>query len=332
MKNSFYVFCISLALLCSPLMVKAQQPKNKNAVVSLSSGITLTFTSKTDPESYGFKDIGSFEVAGENGVVHRAYLDQASSVYFGYDVVVESTGEYGEYKLTFRPLTTIKYIFISNDVITDQGRKKTSRSGELKAMALQKYPEPQRIRNGDTVEFEVLINPKTGVKIIDSIKVSLSLNNSMPPRKISDEKSLPIKNEEAADFNVDEIELTIKNPQLRVNDKSLLKSRNAPKIEASGTLVWFYLPEYGRFILSLVPRKGYGFQKIGTVQNNKINFTIGGVKYDWISDSPVVTGGNKRWNLWVLHEPDYRPTVALSKQLPYQAGAARRIEQLAKKK
>lgn len=330
MKNSFYIFCISLAFFCSALDVKAQQSKNKNAVVSLSSGVTLTFTSKTDPESYSLRDIGSFEVAGKNGVVHRAYLDQESGVYFGYDVVVESLDGPGEYKLIFKPLSSIKYIFVSNEVVTDRGQK-TSRSGELKAMALQKYPEPQRIRNGDTVEFEVLINPKTGVKIIDSIKVSLSFDNSSAPKSRINE-SLPKSNEDAADFSVEEIELTIKNPELKVNDKLLAKSVDDSKIDASGTLVWFYLPNHGRFILSLIPRKGYGFQKTGTVQGNKISFTWGGVKYDWISGSPVVTSGNQRWNLWVLHDPDYRPKAALSKRVSYQTGSAGRIDQLVKKK
>ena len=331
MKNSFYIFCITFALFCSVFAVKAQQ-KDKRATVSLSSGITLTFTSKTEPASYGLKDIGSFEAAGKNSVVHRAYLDQANRVYFGYDVVVENTGEAGEYKLTFKPLSPIKYVFVSNDVITDRGEK-TTRSGELKAMALQKYPEPQQIRNGDTVEFEVLINPKTGVKIIDSIKVSLSFNAPPPSQKNQVSKPFSKSNEDAAaDFSVDEIELSIKNSQLRVGDKWLTGRGNDSKFDISGALLWLYLPNQGRFIFSLVSRKGYDFQKIGTVQSNKISFTMDDVKYDWISDSPIVTGGNKRWNLWVLHDPGFRPNVALSKQIPYQAGSASQIEQLIKKK
>jgi hypothetical protein len=41
------------------------------------------------------------------------------------------------------------------------------------------------------------------------------------------------------------------------------------------------------------------------VRNNTVAFEWGGDRYEWESSLPVVgTGGS--WNLWVLHDPDYK--------------------------
>ena len=83
-------------------------------------------------------------------------------------------------------------------------------------------------------------------------------------------------------------------------------SRNKSKIGASGALLWFYVPERGRFIFSLVPRDGYEFEKIAVLDENKIAFTANGERYEWSSETPILPNGGT-WNLWVLHDPNYTP-------------------------
>src|SRR6185295_4890796 len=56
------------------------------------------------------------------------------------------------------------------------------------------------------------------------------------------------------------------------------------------------------------PREGYEFQKVGLVTGNKIEFTIGGDHFEWLSTAPVLNDGGT-WNLWVLHDPKYVPLV-----------------------
>lgn len=81
--------------------------------------------------------------------------------------------------------------------------------------------------------------------------------------------------------------------------------------------------------MSPFPRKGFDFQKIGTVENNKISFTFNGDNYKFVSTSPVLGSGGK-WNVWVLHDSEYRSTFQLSPSSPYEYGAADSIESLFK--
>src|SRR5213592_3318449 len=74
----------------------------------------------------------------------------------------------------------------------------------------------------------------------------------------------------------------------------------------AGALLWFYVSDRGRFIFSLEPRKGYEFQKVGIIADNRIEFTVDGNHYEWLSSSPIVPQGGT-WNLWVLSDPKYTP-------------------------
>jgi len=80
----------------------------------------------------------------------------------------------------------------------------------------------------------------------------------------------------------------------------------------AGALVWFYVQGRGRFIFSLAPRDGYEFQKVGIVDGNRIEFTMGADRYEWLSASPILSGGGT-WNLWVLHDPKYSPLFGAEK-------------------
>jgi hypothetical protein len=89
------------------------------------------------------------------------------------------------------------------------------------------------------------------------------------------------------------------------------------------------LPDRGRFVFSITPHEGYDFQKIGFVQENKIAFQIAGDRYEWISSTPVFSGGG---NLWVLHDPEYLPQNESFSGGGYLIGASDRIEYILKKK
>ena len=96
-----------------------------------------------------------------------------------------------------------------------------------------------------------------------------------------------------------------------MKDYRLLVNGNVVSVGKStkgcaGALLWFYIPDRGRFIFSLVPREGYAFQKVGIISDNKIEFTINGDRYEWLSSAPVVRPGGA-WNLWVLPDPRYSP-------------------------
>jgi hypothetical protein len=96
----------------------------------------------------------------------------------------------------------------------------------------------------------------------------------------------------------------VKNYSLLINGTVVGKSKST--LGFTGTLLWFYVPDRGRFIFSLVPREGYDFAKIAVLDDNRIEFTLNNERYEWLSSESILpTGGT--WNLWVLHDTRYTP-------------------------
>jgi hypothetical protein len=106
------------------------------------------------------------------------------------------------------------------------------------------------------------------------------------------------------DFTLDAVSLAVKGYDLMIDGVLVGKSKS--KIGCEGSLLWIYIPERGRFIFSLVPREGYSFQKLGLLDDNRIEFEVNGEFYEWISGDSILTTGGV-WNLWVLHDPGYTP-------------------------
>jgi hypothetical protein len=118
------------------------------------------------------------------------------------------------------------------------------------------------------------------------------------------------------DFTLDAVELAVKNYKLSINGTVVSSSKST--IGVTGTLLWLYIPERGRFIFSLVPRAGYEFQKVAAVDENRIVFTFNNEQYEWLSAASILPNGGT-WNLWVLHDSNYTPLFGSDKPLPRTA-------------
>ncbi|HEX8638091.1 MAG TPA: hypothetical protein VF692_08520 [Pyrinomonadaceae bacterium] len=223
----------------------------------------------------------------------------------------------------------------NNIVVFDTKKSDVKESDDTigAASAAIKYPDSTVINDGATLALDVLINPQTGVKIVDLIKVSSEAKQSGD--KIADEPT-------ARDFSPDAVKLSLKNFKVLIDNQQFNESENPVLGSVSGTIIWFYLPGHGRFIFSLAPREGYDFQKIGVVAGNKISFKTNDKSYELISAASVfggaISGGGSGgydsvvWNLWVLRDTDFVPDFADANPGSYLFGAADRIENIIKKK
>jgi len=111
----------------------------------------------------------------------------------------------------------------------------------------------------------------------------------------------------ARDFRADDAEMHLVQPRVTVNgssEGSLQRTGNA----ATGTLVWFYLPKRGRYILSLVPRPELGFAKLGEVRGGAIQFKMDGDAFLVETYQPIAPG-SAPYVLYVLHDKDWAPTA-----------------------
>ena len=242
----------------------------------------------------------------DDHVVHRVLVDAEGEFVFGYDLVVEPVAATKQFKVSLKPISAE----FEGQLRSRRPRAATGRAGQ-NVSTLPRPTDAQLIDDGDAFALDLLVNPETGVKIMDVVKVSFDRARlwSAPPR------SIPLR-----DFTLGNVELAVRDHKLTINGEVLGGGRSKAARGLAGALLWFYVPERGRFIFSLMPHEGYDFQKIGRIENNKISFTLGGDAYEWISSAPIVgmSGGN--WNLWVLHDAGYISDFDSQEQIVEGAG------------
>jgi hypothetical protein len=262
----------------------AQDGKSQ-LIVPMQSGAFVRIRTEADPPSAQDATSNLLESEDKPNLLHRVFVDSKNELFFGYELLVEPVAATRQFRVTVRPLSE-EYL---QQLRARPAFQKRRLHPSYNAAAFS--ATPQLINDGDTFALDVLRNPRTGAKIVDVIQLTLK-----DPGLQEAESDRP-----PSDFALEDVQLKVTNYTLRVNGE-IVKQR--PSGGCAGALIWFALGERGRFILSLVPRPGYQFQKVGAVRHNTISFEWGGDTYEWESSLPVVgTGGN--WNLWVLHDPDY---------------------------
>lgn len=291
------------------------QPDGNSLVVSLPQGGFAAFKIEVSPlnlPSSLRKPSGilppfvSRVVMDEGKTLHRLLFDEQGQFVFVYDLVITEYESPKRFGVSARPL----------DPSFEQSLRAGNPAAFQKAASLglptiARATEQQQVADGETVALDLLINEPLGVKVVDYVTVASERSllspshQSRPPR----------------DFGIYNVELAIRKYQLYVDGQPLITSglRNC-----GGAMVWFSLPERGRFIFSLVPYEGYDFRKVGVIEDNKISFTWKGVSYEWVSREPIVGSGGL-WNLWVLHDQDYvdifaRPLADTEKKVAKAGG------------
>ena len=88
-----------------------------------------------------------------------------------------------------------------------------------------------------------------------------------------------------------------------------------------------HVPNRGRFLLSLMPHPGLGFRRAGEVRGSSLRFTVGSDTFS-IASGRRVAPGRSAFNLYVLHQPTWRPTYANANLDAFTIGSADRAEYL----
>ena len=294
---------LAVLLLFLPSLTAAQEGTSRNVVVPLADGGFVAFKSQTAwtgaaTASAAIQPLqGEFRAQAfvdEDRVIHRVLRDAAGKYVFGYDLLIEAVPSSKTFTIAVAPL---------DSQIEDKLLANGSNVQPARIATLPQSAEPQILDDGDSFALDLLVNQKTGVKIVDLVKVSFDSSNLWDDNP----KNLP------RDFTLDAVPLRVRDYRLLVDGN--LVAAGKPGTDFAGALVWCYVEGQGRFIFSLVPREGYQFQKVGIVDENKIEFTVKGKHYEWLSSAPILPSGGS-WNLWMLHDPTYLPfgTQEVSKE------------------
>lgn len=254
----------------------------------------------------------------EQGIVHRLLFDRTQKMYVGYDAVVEPLQEPNTYRVTFKQLTVTPDL--AKSFLGDAWANIPTPGWGL--------PAPQVVKGGGVVSLPLLTNKTTNQRVIDYVTIQEPSRgfrgfDLVPPREFSAAPGVP------RDFKTEDVELRIESPRLSVNGK-LDPSSTARFDSASGSVVWIYVGRHGRFLLSLVPHPELGFRKAGEVRGSSLTFTIGADTYS-LSTGGRIAPGQAPFNLYVLHEPDWKPTYSMADLAAFNMGAADRPESLLRK-
>ncbi len=292
MRSKALMLLFGLLLLPKP--GAAQEDTRRRMVVSLTEGGFVAFKSETAWAGTTNTSAVVQELRGEfraqvfldkDDVIHRVLVDAAGKYIFGYDLLIQAVAASRTFNIAVKPLD----LQIENKLLTSGADGHTAHIATL----LQSS-EPQILDDGDSFTLDLLVNQKTGVKIVDLVRVSFDRSNL----ERENPRTVP------RDFTLDAIALTVSDYRLLIDGNLIAAGK--PGTNFAGSLIWCYVEGHGRFIFSLVPREGYPFQKVGIIKENRIEFTLKGNRYEWLSDSPILPGGGT-WNVWVLHDPKYVP-------------------------
>lgn len=165
----------------------------------------------------------------------------------------------------------------------------------VEANFLGSYSAPLTVEDGDTLALDVLVNPRTGVKLVDYFRIT-----ARPPVVRA---SLGDLSAAARQIGIRDVELSVENFELLCNGNSVYASKGG----VTGRFIWIDVPQTGRFIFSLSPGgEEDGFRRAAYVTRRQIIFVGGADKYEWVSERPVVPASGV-FHLWVRFEPAFTP-------------------------
>lgn len=247
--------------------------------------------------------------------VHRMLIDRAQRVYFGYTVQIDALAERSTFRLTFQPLS-----------LTPELRQRLGDdAASWKAIAIGRFPAPNTIRSGEVLELSLLSNDAWGQKVTEYVTVE-----EARPRPQGFQTLGPTPRDftfapgPARDFRITDAALRLRDPRVFINGRFEPASARTFN-EESGAVVWIYLPQRGRFLLSLVPNAKHGFRRAGEIRGSSVRFTVGTDVFSVNSDGPLAPGTSP-YHVYVLHQPKWKPSYPNADVDVAIIGAADRME------
>ena len=254
----------------------------------------------------------TFDTAAPNQV-HRMLVDRVKRVYFGYTVQIESQPDRNTFRLIFQPLSLTAAL--KNSLGDD--------ASSWKPLPSTRFPAAQTIRSGEVLELSLLANNNWGQRLTEFVTVQ------EPPRapgfgSMTRWREFSFAAGAPRDFTDRDGTLRLHDPRVFINGKFEESSaRNTG--EETGDIVWLYIPRRGRFLFSLVPGSGAGFRRVGEIRGTSLRFSVGGDTYSVTSGSRIAPG-SAAYNVYVLHQPDWRPGYANADLDALTIGAADRVD------
>lgn len=248
--------------------------------VELPNGFVVVMDARIEPSD---EFVPSGVIGKDDGRIHRFVPDRGQQRYFAYDLVAVASGS-DRLRVRIEPLSLAAPDFATFALIEPT----------WKAVPLLTFPLIPEVRAGDTVSIDLLRNPATGQRVVDTLTFTR-------PAGLPSLPAVP-----ARDFALADVDLRMENARVRLNG-SLVEASAHVGGSVSGGVLWFYLRDRGRFMVSLTAARRAGFDRLGEVVDRTLVFSVGRDRYSVESSSSIVPGEG-RFNLYVRYEPTWRPS------------------------
>ena len=313
-----------IAVTASPAL--AQTSRVEGGSTSL-GGIVFYYETRLEPPVPPLDSLSMVVLTTPPATVHRVMLDRARKIYFGYDAQL-SVLRQG----TWAPGGGGPVIIQRGDPVYQLALGPLSMTAELEkilgpdAAGWKQMPTPRfgdalaQIRAGEAIEITMLANTTSRQRLTEYVTVGEAPRqgfNAERPREFVFAGGNP------RDFTAADVVLTL--TEARVSWTSPTGSERVARGDASGGILWVYVPNAGRFLLSLVPRRG--FVRAGSVRGTSMTFQMDGNTYS-INSATRIAPGDSAFNLYVLRQPAWKPTFAHADLDAIHLGAADRAEYL----
>ena len=305
---------VTFGLLLVAQVALAQSSRIDRGTVSLAQNkFSFYWETRLDPPAPPLSDVFSTAIVDSgSGLIHRILVDPSRQIYVGYDVVVKELAEPNRYQVMFQRLTMTPEI--SRQVLG-------SSPSRFRQMATPGWglPAPQEIRGGEVLEMDLLMNATTRQRMTDYVTVQ-EASHRFSGFNVVPDREFAFAPGPSRDFRLEDAGLTIQSPRLSINGR-LDESSTKRFDEVSGGVVWIYASTRGRFILSLVPHPELGFRKAGEVRGSSLSFVVGNDTFT-LSAGRSITQAQAPFNLYVLHQADWKPTYPNADLGAFNMGAA----------
>jgi hypothetical protein len=331
------ILCLALLMTCGSAAALAQNTGITGGIVfggGFTSTVSVQPSLRADPPSSGLarrfnQSMRGRNAAGGPSFSSRYLVDAANHVILGYELVLEEQ-QPGTYLATFGKLG-LTPLELSTEMaprlppnappglVRPPSPLNPSNRTEWTTLPLPAIPEPRLVHPGDTISIDLFVDAATGEKLIDDIRIqpprtipSLAVGSPPALRPALANRPVPTVSGTARDFAATDAELQLAQPRVTLNGTPQSTTTGRAVANSRGSLVWFYLPDHGRYVLSLAPRPDLDFIQAGEVRGGVITFTVGDDLIKLECQIPVATG-DAPYHLYVLHDPDWEPTAQAQK-------------------
>jgi hypothetical protein len=256
------------------------------------NGIVATFSSFAEGRATTEGILRFYGADEDENEIGSMLVNLSTGTFIGYTLVIERLPDPKKLKITIKPPPEDAADSLRNTIFGALVQQKWPDKSNFTVTPPPSYPEPILINVTDVIKIPLWVNAGTEWGVVGD-QIRFAIDRPKPTRE----------------FTLDDVAFKLINHRLIINGEVRSGEREMKRIV--DPLPSFYVPGKGLFIISLRPREGHNFQKIALADENKISFSYGGDKYEWVSHEPVIAQGGK-WHLWVFLETSYQPSPDLA--------------------